>query len=78
MENPVDIVESAELGGWEESGTYRKLHSLKNIFPAGKGKGYISECICGWQSEIRDFLTARSALTDHVLDEADKLMEGTA
>lgn len=59
----------------ELSEGYRKLHSLKSILPAGKGKGYISECICGWQSAVENFLTARSALTNHVLDEADKLLE---
>lgn len=55
---------------------YRKLHSLKNVYPVPKGRDYISECVCGWQSEVGDFLSVRAALTNHVLDEADKIVEG--
>lgn len=63
-------MEAAEL-----TDGYRKLHSLKAIRRAGKGKGYVSECVCGWQSPVARFLVARSSLTDHVLEEADKLLE---
>jgi hypothetical protein len=65
------------LEGAELSDAYRKLHALESIKLVGYPGKYVASCICGWSSASnRYYLVARGALTDHILDEAEKLLGG--